>query len=269
MPAQARSLGDHLRDWRRLRRMSQLDLALEAEISARHLSFIETGRSKPSREMVLHLAESLETPPRQANAMLIAAGYAPVYSEHELSDPALDEARQMIDLMLASQSPFPAFAVDRNWDIIASNSALPELYDGVSPVLMAGPVNAMRLSLHPEGLAPRIVNFAEWREHLISRLRRQVAMTADQGVAALLEEVTAYPMPKGSARPTPTVDDSAVAVPFRIATSLGVLSFLSTTTVFGTPLDVTLSELALELFFAADAATAAAVRGQSQIMAAE
>jgi transcriptional regulator with XRE-family HTH domain len=262
MPTQAQSLGDHLRAWRRMRRMSQLDLACEAEISARHLSFIETGRSRASREMVLRLAEHLEAPPRQANAMLIAAGYAPVFPERDLDDPALAEARAMIEVIIRSQTPYPAFALDRGWNIVASNGALPELYDGVSPALMAAPVNAMRLSLHPEGLAPRIVNFAEWREHLISRLRRQVAMTADPVVSDLLDEVSAYPVPRGAARPTAIPDAQSVAVPLRIRTSLGVLSFLSTTTVFGTPLDVTLSELALELFFAADAATNAAVRGQ-------
>jgi hypothetical protein len=221
--------------------------------------------------MVLRLAEHLEAPPRQSNAMLIAAGYAPVFPERGLDDPALTEARAMIDVIIASQAPFPAFALDRGWNIAASNGALPELYEGVSPALMASPVNAMRISLHPEGLAPRIVNFAEWREHLISRLRRQVAMTADPVVAELLDEVSAYPVPKGAARPTAIPDAQSVAVPFKISTSLGVLSFLSTTTVFGTPLDVTLSELALELFFAADAATNAAVRGdaKAQIMAAE
>ncbi len=270
MASPSPSLGDHLRAWRRQRRMSQLDLALETEISARHLSFIETGRAKASREMVLRLAEQLEAPPRQANAMLMAAGYAPVFPEHALSDPALNEARGLIDVILKSQAPFPAFAVDRGWNVVATNGALPQLFEGVSAALLAQPLNAMRVSLHPDGLAPRIVNFAEWREHLISRLRRQVAMTADPVIGDLLEEVSAYPMPKGSARPTPTVDEGAVAVPFRIQTSLGVLSFLSTTTVFGTPLDVTLSELALELFFAADAATNALVRGETpQIMAAE
>jgi transcriptional regulator with XRE-family HTH domain len=268
--APARTLGDHLRAWRKIKRMSQLDLALEAEISARHLSFIETGRARASREMVLRLAEQLEAPPRQANAMLMAAGYAPVFPEHALSDPALDEARAMVDLILESQKPFPAFALDRGWNVVAGNGALPELFEGVSEALLAQPLNAMRVSLHPDGLAPRIVNFAEWREHLLSRLRRQVATTADPVVADLLAEVMAYPMPRGSARPTPIVEDGAIAVPLRIQTRLGVLSFLSTTTVFGTPLDVTLSELAVELFFAADAVTAAAVRGgPAQTMAAE
>lgn len=269
--AQPRSLGDHLRAWRRMKRMSQLDLALEAEISARHLSFIETGRSRASREMVLRLAEHLEAPPRQANTMLVAAGYAPVFSEHALSDPALTEARAMIDVILESQKPFPAFAVDRAWNIVASNGALPELYEGVAPALLSAPINAMRLALHPDGLAPRIVNFAEWREHLISNLRRQVAASADPVVIELLEEVSAYPMPKGAGRPTPVPAEGVVAVPMRVQTRLGVLSFLSTTTVFGTPLDVTLSELALELFFAADVVTALAVRRSngSQIIAAE
>jgi len=271
MPSQAMSLGDHLRAWRRLRRMSQLDLALEAEISARHLSFIETGRSRASREMVLRLAGQLEAPPRQANAMLIAAGYAPVFPERALDDPALSEARAMVEVILKGQAPYPAFALDRGWNVVAANAALPELFEGVSPALLAGQVNAMRISLHPEGLAPRIVNFAEWREHLISRLRRQVAMTADPVVGELLDEVAAYPTPRGAGRPTAIPDAQSVAVPLKISTSLGVLSFLSTTTVFGTPLDVTLSELALELFFAADAATDAAVRGaaKAQVMAAE
>jgi transcriptional regulator with XRE-family HTH domain len=268
---QSRSLGDHLRAWRKIKRMSQLDLALEAEISARHLSFIETGRSRASREMVLRLAEHLEAPPRQANAMLIAAGYAPVFPEHAFSDPALSDARAMIEVMLESQKPFPAFAVDRGWTIVASNGALPELYEGVDAALLSAPVNAMRLSLHPDGLAPRIVNFAEWREHLISGLRRQTAASGDPVVADLLDEVSAYPLPKGAGRPTPVPPEGVVAVPMRIQTRLGVLSFLSTTTVFGTPLDVTLSELALELFFAADVVTALAVRRSSsaQIIAAE
>jgi transcriptional regulator with XRE-family HTH domain len=270
LAAASPSLGDHLRAWRRIKRMSQLDLALEAEISARHLSFIETGRSKASREMVLRLAERLEAPPRQANAMLMAAGYAPVFSEHALCDPALGEARAMIDLILESQKPFPAFALDRGWNIVASNGALPQLFEGVSGALLAAPVNAMRISLHPEGLAPRILNYSEWREHLLSRLRRQAATSADPVVADLLDEVSAYPAPKGAARPTPVVADGAIAVPLRMTTSLGVLSFISTTTVFGTPLDVTLSELAVELFFAADAATAAAVRGgKAHVIAAE
>jgi transcriptional regulator with XRE-family HTH domain len=268
-PAPPRTLGDHLRVWRRLRRMSQLDLACEAEISARHLSFIETGRSRASREMVLRLADRLEAPPRQANAMLIAAGFAPVYSEHALSDPALGEVRAMVDLMLESQKPFPAFAVDRAWNVVASNGALPELYEGVSPALLADPINAMRISLHPEGMAPRIVNFAEWREHLVSGLRRQAAQAADPVLVDLLEEVSAYPFPRGAARPTPAADH-AIAAPLRIQTSLGPLSFISTTTVFGAPRDVTLSELAVELFFPADAATKAAVRGETRpVMAAE
>lgn len=269
MPSAAPSLGDHLRAWRRQRRMSQLDLALEAEISARHLSFIETGRSRASREMVLRLAERLEAPPRQANAMLTAAGYAPVFPERPLSDPALDQARAMVELILQSQAPFPAFAVDRGWNLVASNNALPELFEGVAPALLAAPINAMRVSLHPDGLPSRIVNFAEWREHLLTRLRRQAAVTADPVVADLLEEVSAYPIPKAARRPVPTVDEASVAVPLRIQTRLGLLSLLSTTTVFGTPLDVTLSELALELFFAADPATAQAVRSERRVIAAE
>ena len=182
-----------------------------------------------------------------------------MFPEHQLSDAALARARDAIDRILVSQAPYPAFALDRRWNIAASNSALPELYEGVADHLLARPVNAMRLSLHPEGLAPRILNHAEWRDHLLMRLRRQVELTADPEVIALLDEVSAYPRPPSSKAVRLAPDPTAVAVPLRIATSLGDLSFVSTTTVFGTPIDITLSELMLEMFFPGDDETARAV----------
>jgi transcriptional regulator with XRE-family HTH domain len=214
-------VGGLLRQWRQRRRLSQLDLACDAGISTRHLSFVETGRAHPSRDMLLHLSEQLDVPVRERNILLVAAG--------------------------------------RQWRIVASNAALPELYEGVEADLLAPPLNAMRLSLHPHGLAPRIVNLAEWRAHLLYRLRRQVELTADRALIDLLGEVSAYPAPAGAASKTPDVEHE-IAVPFRIATSAGVLSFFSMTTVFGTPVDVMLSELALELFFPADDETASAVQ---------
>src|SRR5262245_34182743 len=254
------SIGDLLREWRQRRRLSQLELASEAEISSRHLSFLETGRSQPSREMVLHLAEALEVPMRERNVLLVAAGYAPIFAQRWLDDPALAAARNAIDLILEAQKPYPAFAIDRHWLVVASNAVLPELYTGVLPALLQPPINALRLSLHPQGLAPRIANFREWRAHLLAVTRRRIDLTGDQRLAELLREVSEYPVPVGMAPPQIAADEHAFAVPFKIITAAGLLSFFSTTTVFGTPVDVTLAELALELFFPADAATAEIVR---------
>jgi transcriptional regulator with XRE-family HTH domain len=253
------SIGDHLRAWRRRRRLSQLDLAVDAEVSPRHLSFIESGRSRPSREMVLHLAEALGVPMRERNAMLLAAGFAPVFAETPLKDPSMAAVRKAIDQVLDAQRPYPAFALDRHWTVVASNAALPELYVGCSEALLEQPINAMRLSLHPDGVAPRIANYGEWRAHLIERLKRQIDLTADPVLIELMAEVNGYP-PPSHAREAPTPAEPALVIPFRVITEIGLLSFLSTTTVFGTPRDVTLDELALELFFPADAATAQAVQ---------
>ena len=250
------AVGDLLREWRQRRHMSQLALANQAEISPQHLSFVETGRSQPSREMVLHLAEELAIPIRERNVLLVAAGYAPIFTQRSLDDPALAAARRAVDLVLEAQKPYPAFAIDRHWIIVASNDVLPELYDGVLPELLTPPINALRLSLHPQGLAPRTVNFREWRAHLLAVARKRVDLTGDQVIAELLHEVSGYPVTVGKA-PLQTADSgSEFVVPFKIITSAGLLSFFSTTTVFGTPVDVTLSELALELFFPADAASA-------------
>jgi transcriptional regulator with XRE-family HTH domain len=249
-------VGNLLRDWRRRRRLSQLDLACEADISARHLSFLETGRSLPSREMVLRLAERLEIPLRERNALLIAAGYAPVFRERPLEDPTLQAARKAVDLVLAGHEPFPALAVDRHWNLVASNRAVPLFLAGIDPSFLEPPVNVLRLSLHPQGLAARIVNLAEWRSHLLTRLRRQIDVTADSVLAELLSEISDYPIPSEHKYNAPANTDYAgVAVPLQFATEDGILSFLSTTTVFGTPVDITLSEMALESFFPADAIT--------------
>lgn len=253
--------GEHLRHWRQHRRLSQLDLAQEAEISTRHLSFVETGRSVPSREMVLRLAERLDVPLRERNALLVAAGYAPMYRERPLDDPALASAKQAVELILKSHEPYPALAVDRHWNLVAANRMLPHLLEGADPSLVQGQVNVLRLSLHPRGLAPKIVNLAQWRAHLFERLRQQIHATGDAGLAALLEELRAYPVPEGAETLHMEGELLGVAMPFRFRTRHGVLSFISTTTIFGTPVDVTLQELALETFFPADAMTGDVLRG--------
>jgi transcriptional regulator with XRE-family HTH domain len=255
-------VGDLLREWRQRRRMSQLDLSLEAEISTKHLSFLETGRSQPSREMVLNLAEQLDIPLRERNVLLVAAGYAPVFAERKLEDPALQAARKAMDLVLAGHEPYPALAVDRHWTLVAANAAVGRLIGGADPALLRPPVNVLRLSLHPEGLAPAIANLPEWRAHLLARLRRQIEVSADPVLADLMAELSAYPAPfaRTPARPSRETDYGSVVVPLQLTTPGGPLSFFSTTTVFGTPLDITLSELALESFYPADPAKADALR---------
>ena len=252
-------IGEHLRSWRQRRRMSQLDLACEADISTRHVSFLETGRARPSRDMLLHLAERLEVPLRERNVLLVAAGFAPVFAERPLDDPALAAAREAVGLVLAAHEPYPAIAVDRHWTLVAANRAAHLLTDGVASALLEPPVNVLRVALHPDGLAPRTANFAEWRDDLLARLRRQVETTADPQLAALYEELSHYPAPPRRG-PHRASNPAAVAVPLRLKSELGVLSLLSTITVFGTPVDVTLSELAIETFLPADHATADALR---------
>ena len=264
MQSEARPVGNLIREWRQRRRMSQLELALGAEISSRHLSFVETGRSVPSREMLLHLAERLEVPLRARNTLLLAAGYAPAFRERPLSDPALLTARDAVERLLAAHEPYPALAVDRHWSMLASNQAATRLLAGVSPALLQPPVNVLRLSLHPEGAAPRIANLAEWRAHVFTRLAHQIEVTGDPVLADLLRELKAYPAPEAAGPPAAERGPYEVVVPLQLVTPAGTLSLISTTTVFGTPLDVTLSELALETFFPADAATAALLRGLAE-----
>ena len=252
-------VGELLREWRQRRRMSQLDLACDAEISARHLSFMETGRARPSREMVLRLAEHLGMPLRARNLLLHAAGYAPVFPERRLDDPALGAAWQAIDQVLTGHEPYPALAVDRHWMLVAANAAVGRLIAGADPSLLRPPVNVLRLSLHPAGLAPRIRNLPEWRAHLLARLRAQIDASGDPALAALLAELAAYP----AGRAGPARVEPAMVVPLRLAHDGGELSLFSTTTVFGTPVDVTLSELALETFFPADEPTAGRMRSMA------
>jgi transcriptional regulator with XRE-family HTH domain len=262
MMGTAQPVGDLLREWRQRRRLSQLDLAGEADISTRHLSFVESGRAQPSREMVLHLADRLDVPLRERNVLLVAAGYAPVFRERPLADPALASARQAIDLVLKGHEPYPALAVDRHWTMVAANSAVAAMVAGADASLLQPPVNVLRLSLHPKGLAPRIGNLAEWRAHLLERLRRQVEISADPVLSELLTELRGYPaLPTARSHKTRNAGELAgVAVPVQFVTDKGTLSFFSTTTVFGTPIDITLSELALEAFFPADATTAEVLR---------
>jgi transcriptional regulator with XRE-family HTH domain len=252
-------VGHLLREWRQRRRMSQLDFASDAEISTRHLSFLETGRSQPSREMILRLAERLDIPLRERNLLLTAAGFAPLFSVRKLDDPMLRAARAAVEIVLKGHEPLPALAIDRHWTMVAANAAVQPFLAGVAAEFLKPPVNVLRLSLHPDGLASRIENLSEWREHLFDRLRRQIELTADPGLIELFEELQGYPKPF-SARPTQALDYAGVIVPLRLKTDAGTLSFFSTTTVFGTPVDVTLSELAIESFFPADAETADALR---------
>jgi transcriptional regulator with XRE-family HTH domain len=254
------AFGEHLRHWRQHRRLSQLDLAGEADISTRHLSFVETGRSVPSREMVLRLSERLDIPLRERNTLLVAAGYAPMYRERALDDPALASARQAVELILKSHEPWPALALDRHWNLVAANRMVPHLLVGADAALLQAPVNVLRLSLHPQGLAPRIANLRQWRNHLFERLRQQIAATADPVLVALLDELRAYPEGEGAGELHLDGEHLGVVMPFRFSTPGGVLSFISTTTIFGTPVDVTLQELAMETFFPADEFTAQALR---------
>ena len=259
-PSATLPVGTQLREWRQRRHLSQLDLSVDAAVSTRHLSFVETGRAMPSREMVLRLADRLAVPLRERNRLLTAAGFAPMYAERPLDDPALTAARAAVEQILKAHEPFPALAVDRHWNLVFHNAAAAALLQmGIAPELLQPPVNVLRVSLHPKGLAPRIVNLAQWRAHLFERLQHQIGLTADTTLAALAEELAGYPAPvhDGSAAFTP---NAAIVVPLVLDTPRGQLSFISTMTVFGTPVEVTLSELALETFFPADAATAAALR---------
>ena len=256
-------VGDLLRDWRQRRRLSQLDLSLEAEVSARHLSFVETGRSKPSRELVLHLAEHLDVPLRERNSLLLAAGYAPAYQERALDDTEMDPVRGALDLILGGHEPYPAVIVDRHWNLVTANGAALGLFTaGVAAELLEPPVNVYRLGLHPEGIAPRVRNMAEYSAHLLTRLQREVALTRDRELAALLDEVRAYP---GVTEPTSAAVDPAAMLflPMEFTGPDGEeLSFFSTLATFGTALDITIAELSIEAFFPADGQTAHALRAR-------
>jgi len=256
----ARGVGELLRDWRQRRRLSQLDLASEAEVSTRHLSFVETGRSRPSRELVLHLADHLDVPLRERNGLLLAAGYAPVYQETPLDATEMTPVREALDKILAGHEPFPAVVVDRRWDLVSANRpAMAILTEGIAPELLAPPVNALRVTLHPDGLAPRIANRGEWSSHLLTRLDREAMLSVYAALLALGDELRRYPgVEAGSSTAHPA---HLLFVPLVLRTPAGQgLRFFSTLATFGTALDVTLAELSIESFFPADEATAAALR---------
>jgi transcriptional regulator with XRE-family HTH domain len=247
-------LGDLLREWRARRNVSQLELSLDAEISARHLSFVETGRSKPSRELVARLAETLAMPLRERNTLLLAAGYAPAYRERPLASAEMEPVRAALDRFLRAHEPYPALVVDRRHDLVAANDALGAITAGCAEHLFAPPANAIRLALHPEGMAPRTVNLAEWSAHLIARLRREVAVTGDPELERLRAEVSAYPGVESS--PASAEPGADIVVPLQLREGENILSFISTISTFGTAVDITLSELAVEAFYPANALTA-------------
>ncbi|WP_306326601.1 helix-turn-helix domain-containing protein [Streptomyces venezuelae] len=262
-------VGPLLRGWREQRRLSQLELALRADSSARHISFVETGRSRPSEEMVLRLAEHLEVPVRERNALLLAAGYAPRYAESPLDAPRLEALRAGIERLLRGYEPFPALVVDGSYTVVAANRGIGLLLDGLPEHLLTPPLNAMRITLHPEGLAPRIRNLREWRGHLLGQMERQIALVRSESLRALYEEVAAYPLPPGAdEEPVPDGSGPAgpeevypyFALPLRIEHDGRVLSFVSSISTFNTPLDVTVAELAIETFLPADPATVAYLR---------
>lgn len=252
---QAPPFGSLIRQWRQRRRLSQLDLAIEAEVSPRHVSFIETGRSTPSRSMVLRLADVLDVPLREQNRLLMAAGLAPVYGERSLDDPDMAAVRDGVERVINAYNPFPCVAVDRGWQIVRANAGAGVLLDSVAPALLERP-NALRIALHPNGLAPRIRNLAQWRHHLVERLGREVAVSGSAELSSLLAEIDSYPGGSDETR-----DLGGVAVPLELYTSGGqLLTFLSTVTTFGTALDLTAAELSIEAFLPADEDTAAALR---------
>ena len=267
--ASAPTVGSLLRDWRQRRRMSQMDLSLEAEVSTRHLSFVETGRAKPSRELVLHLAEHLDVPLRERNALLLAAGYAPSYAQSPLDAGAMAPVRAALDAILTGHEPFPAVVVDRRWDLVSANRpALGLLADGVAPALLAPPTNTLRLVLHPDGLAPRIANLGEYSAHLLDRLRRQAAASGDAALVALHEELAGYPGVRDDGG-APTSPADLLFVPLVLRTPEATLTFFSTIATFGTALDITLAELAVESFFPADEETSAALRAFARTVVAD
>jgi transcriptional regulator with XRE-family HTH domain len=253
-------VGPLLRDWRRRRRLSQMDLALEAGVSTRHLSFVETGRSRPSPDMVLTLAEQLEVPLRERNQLMLAAGYAPVYEQRTLEDPDMGPVRDAIEQVLTGIEPHPAVVVDRHWELLAGNRGVAFLTAGVDPALLAPPANVLRVALHPDGMAPRIANLGEWRAHLLERLTRQVELTGDAQLRSLHEELCGYPAPPAPGFDRDVPRGGAIAVPLRLRHDGGELSFISTITTFGTAIDITAAELSIETFFPADARTAEVMR---------
>ena len=249
-------IGELLRAWRQRRSLSQLELALGADVSSRHVSFLETGRARPSREMVLRLAAHLEIPLRERNGLLLAAGYAPQYVERSLEEPEMAPIHQALDRFLRAHEPYPAVILDRHYNIVSANDATSVLTDGIAPELLSPPANALRATLHPDGMAPRILNLPEWSAHLLHRLRRQAALTGDPELERLYEELSTYP---GVALEPPHDGRAGdeIVLPIRISAGERELAFFSTVSTFGTAAEITLAELIIEAFYPANAATAA------------
>ncbi|WP_371631097.1 helix-turn-helix transcriptional regulator [Streptomyces sp. NBC_00341] len=255
-------VGPLLRSWRERSRISQLELALRADSSARHISFIETGRARPSEEMVLRLAEHLDVPVRERNALLVVAGYAPRYTETALDDPAMGALREGMDRLLQGYDPYPALVVDGMYNVVAANEGIARMTAGVAEHLLAAPLNAMRLTLHPEGLAPRIRNLREWRADLLAQMERQIALVRSAELRELYEEVAGYPVepaPGGRGWDGPS-SSVPFALPLLIEQDGRLLSFVASIATFNTPMDVTVAELAIETFLPADPGTAAYLR---------
>jgi transcriptional regulator with XRE-family HTH domain len=249
-------VGQLLREWRERRRLSQLDLSIQADISTRHLSFVETGRSRPTPEMILRLTEQLEVPLRERNQLLLAGGYAPAYPQHEMDEPELASVRAALRQVLRGHEPYPAVVINRWWDMVDANAAIATLIEGCAPHLLETPVNVLRLSLHPDGMAPRIVNLGQWRAHLLEQLHRRALQNADTRLQELEEELRGYPGPtSASAAPTDVV------LPLRLRHGDGELSLFSIEARVGTATDVTVDELTIETFYPADAETAEVLRG--------
>ncbi|PKV94170.1 transcriptional regulator with XRE-family HTH domain [Amycolatopsis echigonensis] len=246
------TFADALRDARSRHRLSQLDLALKAGTTQRHISFMERGRSLPGRGMVVRVAEALGLPLRERNALLLTAGYAPVYPETRLDDPALTPVLGSLRALLAGHEPYPALVVNRYGDLVAANDGFRLLTEGVAAELLEPPVNVLRLALHPRGMAPRIQNFADWAQHVLERPRRGLAHGPDPRHQALLDELTGYLPSPGE----PSGDHLGFAVPLQLSTSAGELRLLTAITQFATAVDVTVAELSLETFLPADAPTA-------------
>jgi transcriptional regulator with XRE-family HTH domain len=247
--------GALLRQWRQRRRRSQLDLALDTGISARHLSFVETGRSRPSRGLLLALAEQLDVPLRERNALMLAAGYAPTYAESDLDGEQTQQARNAIERLLAGHEPYPAVVLDRWGDVVLTNRAVGPLLEGVDAALLQPPINSYRLSLHPDGMISRIRNRAEWTTHLGHRLARLARLTGDPRLADLLDEIRNYPGVADALDDYREPATSELLLTLQLAHPAGDLRLHSTVTNFGSPHDVTLSELTIESFFPADDAT--------------
>jgi transcriptional regulator with XRE-family HTH domain len=248
-------VGQLLRGWRERRRLSQLELSAQAEISTRHLSFVETGRSRPTPEMILRLSEHLDVPLRERNMLLLAGGYAPQYPERGLDEPELASVRAALRVVLAGHGPFPALMINRWWELLDANTAVGALTAGCAAHLLEPPVNVLRLSLHPDGLAPRIANLAQWRSHLLGQVRRRAAATGDEKLRALHDELAGYP-----GGTVPSIAPSSVVVPLRLRHDTGDLSLFSIATRVETAADITVDEIAIEAFYPADEETAHRLR---------